>query len=69
MRAIDAARGIFARFARIIAALRPASDFTLGDCERWERCGLPPSNACIVRAAQIARFGERPNRRATPFLG
>jgi hypothetical protein len=69
MRAFDAAHGILAKCARLIAALRRTSDFVCGGCERWERCGLPSSNGCIVRAAQIARDGDRPTRRATPFLG
>ncbi len=69
MRALDAAHEIFAKFARIIAALYRASDFTCGDCERRQRCDLPPGSACSVRAAQIARNGGPPSRRATAFLG
>jgi hypothetical protein len=64
MRALDAARRIVAKFSRLVAALRRSSDFTCGDCERRERCGLAPSTACIVRAAQIARNGGTPTRRA-----
>jgi len=36
-------------------ALRRRPEFTCGDCERSDRCGLPPSDRCIVKAAQIAR--------------
>jgi hypothetical protein len=37
--------------------------FVCGDCERWERCGLPPSDDCIVKAAQMARDPDRPKKR------
>lgn len=69
MRMFDAAHGAFARIARLIATLRRTPELACGDCERWERCGLPPNDRCIVRAAQIARDGGMPIRRATPFLG
>jgi len=59
-----AIRDVFARFARTVAALR-RPEFTCGDCERSERCGLPPSDHCIVRAAQIARGDWTKNRSAT----
>jgi len=36
-------------------ALWRRPEFTCGDCERSDRCGLPPSDRCIVKAAQIAR--------------
>jgi hypothetical protein len=50
-----AIQGVFAWFVRTVAVLRRPRDFTCGDCERSDRCGLPPSDRCIVRAAQIAR--------------
>jgi len=40
------------------AASRRASEFTCGDCEQNERCGLPPHEDCPVKAAQIARDGN-----------
>lgn len=63
MRGVDAVRGIIAKLAALIARARRRSDFVCADCERWERCGQPPSNKCIVMAAQIARDGGRPFRR------
>jgi hypothetical protein len=50
-----AIQSVFAKFASTVAALRRRPEFTCGDCERSDRCGLPPSDRCIVRAAQIAR--------------
>jgi hypothetical protein len=40
------------------------AEFHCGDCERRDRCGLPPDQDCVVKAAQIARDGGRPRRRA-----
>ncbi len=59
--------GVVASFARTAAALWRPSEFTCGDCERSDRCGLPPSDRCIVRAAQIAR-GEWTRKRDATTL-
>lgn len=64
MRAANPIHGVFAKFASTVAALRRRSDFTCGDCERTDRCGLPPSDRCIIRAAQIARGDWKIKRRA-----
>ena len=50
----NAIRGFISKVSSRIAALG-RDDFTCGDCERSDRCGLPPSDTCIVRAEQIAR--------------
>jgi hypothetical protein len=62
-----AIQGVFASCARTVAALRRRPDFTCGDCERSDRCGLPPSDRCIVRAAHIARDDWDKRRRANVF--
>jgi hypothetical protein len=65
MRTFETVRGIFPKRMALISRIsrRPRkSDFTCGDCERWERCGLPPHDDCIHRAAQIAR-GATPVKR------
>jgi hypothetical protein len=49
-----AIRDVFARITATVAAMRRQREFTCGDCERSDRCGLPPSDRCIVKAAQIA---------------
>jgi len=51
-------RSISAKISERLAASRRLSDFTCGDCERNERCGLPPDDQCVVRAMQIARDGD-----------
>jgi hypothetical protein len=48
--------------------MRRVSDFTCGDCERSDRCGLPPSDTCIVRAEQIARGDWKVRRRTKALL-
>ncbi len=67
MRAIEMFRTSFSKLADFLATLRQESDFTCADCERWERCGLPPDKDCIVRLAQIARDEGRPRIRAMPM--
>jgi len=56
--------GLFSR----IAAKRFESGFTCGDCERADRCGLPPSDTCVFRAEQIARGDWKARRRAKVLL-
>ena len=36
------------------------NEFTCGDCLMNERCGLPPSEECVARAAQIESGRARP---------
>ena len=63
-----AIQDVFAGFARAVAALRRRPEFSCGDCERSDRCGLPPSDRCIVKAAQIAR-GDWSRKRRVSLLG
>ena len=63
MRDANLNEGIFARFAHTMVALLRRPDFSCADCERSLRCGLPPSDRCIARAAQIARDDWKVRRR------
>jgi hypothetical protein len=54
MRTLDIFRRAFAK-RKVFGSRRRVPTFVCGDCERWERCGLPPHDDCIVRAAQIER--------------
>jgi hypothetical protein len=58
MQVLDGIRAIFTTVADKIAASRRASEFTCGECERNDRCGLPPHGDCAVKAAQLARDGD-----------
>ena len=55
MRALDVFRGVTKAIGDSIANGLSGSTFNCGDCERSHRCGLPPSEKCIVRAAQMER--------------
>jgi hypothetical protein len=63
MRALDTVKTVVASLAAGIAQGRGRPDAVCGECERWKRCGLPPSRNCIVMAAQLARDGGRPVKR------
>ena len=66
MRTLPKAQAIFVNLASRIARLGEPK-FTCGDCERWERCGAPPHDCCLARAAQIARDGGRSAQRLPAF--
>jgi len=55
----------------LVTQTRPRSPFMCGDCERVDRCGLPPSDNCIVKAMQIANHdgSTKAYRRRLEFLG
>lgn len=63
MRVLESVQGAFTKLANFAAL--SGGEFRCSDCERVERCGNPPSERCIVRAAQIARDGGKPVRRIT----
>jgi hypothetical protein len=60
-----AIQDVFAKLGRTVAGLRRRPEFTCGDCERSDRCGLPPGDRCIVKAAQMARGDWTRKRHAT----
>ena len=69
MSAIHSLTAAFKKVATRLSTIGVKPTFYCGDCERWERCGQPPSVNCIIRAAQIARGDERQNRRARWWQG
>lgn len=56
--------GIRARLSALLSGLFRKPEFTCSDCERWERCGLPPNVPCVVRAAQLERGDWKLRRQA-----
>jgi len=64
MRNFKTRLGILRRLSDVISRRRRHEDFTCSDCERWERCGLPPNDACVVRAAQLTRGDWKLRRQA-----
>jgi hypothetical protein len=63
MRALGAIRTNVSKLASLIATTRQGSGFVCGEGERWQRCGLLPSDKCILRAARIASNGGRSSKR------
>ncbi len=57
-------RNLFGRIADFFASRRRRPDFTCGDCERSESCGQPPSDTCVVAAAQMERSDWKLRRQA-----
>jgi len=64
MRAIDSLKAVAGAIAGRMAASRRRPDFYCGQCERWVRCGLPPSEDCIHRAMQMESDAGRSRRSA-----
>ncbi len=59
MRVLKAVRGLVEGFSTRIALARSRREFSCGDCDRWERCGLSPTDTCVIRAAQLSRHDRR----------
>ena len=65
-------RGAWDTLRRWLGPRRALPEFSCGDCDYHDRCGLPPSDDCIEKIAQIERGGawrhrypayaERPGR-------
>jgi len=64
MRLSTAIRSVLAGIAKRNAARRRLADFTCADCDRWQRCDLPPNTRCLARQEQIARGDWEDRRRA-----
>jgi len=67
MHILDGIRTSFTTIADRIAASRRASRFICGDCDRNERCDLPPDVNCIAKASQMARDGGTPMRLSAAY--
>jgi hypothetical protein len=63
MRAIHSLKGAIRKIASQMVSARGRSAFYCGQCEQWERCGLPPNKNCITMLAQIERNGGKSSRR------
>jgi hypothetical protein len=65
MSALEFTRELAKRAAALMVS-RGRPEFACGDCERWERCGLTPSENCIFKAEQLARRERRPRHILMP---
>jgi hypothetical protein len=68
MGALDTIRDMLLTFAKSIMGRSRPTEFSCGDCNQRDRCGLPPHRDCVVMAEQLALDGGRPLRRVTPVL-
>ena len=68
MRALNAVKEALLTFAKSIASQTQSGtpEFSCGDCDWRDRCGLPPHRDCAVRAEQLALDGRKPSRRFMP---
>ena len=60
MKIFERIGAVCANFWRLLAGPAAPKDFTCGECHKRESCGLPPSDQCIARAAQIEEGYRRP---------
>ena len=61
MHALNAVLGAIRTLKKRMLNPEEVSQFNCGDCERWERCGLPPDEPCIIKSEQLERL-ERVGR-------
>jgi len=64
MRAIYSLKALISGIRGRLAAVRKKELLYCSECERSERCGLPPSDDCVYKLEQIERNRGRPPRRA-----
>jgi hypothetical protein len=57
MRAIHSVKALVTRIVSYVTTARARPVFYCAQCERWERCGLPPSEDCIPMLTQIELQG------------
>jgi hypothetical protein len=55
---------LLSRVTDFFGSRRREPDFNCGDCERSDSCGQPPSDTCVVAAAQKERGDWKLRRQA-----
>jgi hypothetical protein len=66
MRSRDLLQGVLTWLMVSMRRNQRKPTFVCGNCERWQRCGMPPSDRCITMLAQIARGDGRVKRLILP---
>jgi hypothetical protein len=71
MRISESIQRLTLKVVGLLASRLSEPEFVCGDCDRWQRCGLPSDN-CPFRPEQIARHEQsrrmrRLNARAMEF--
>lgn len=69
MRTLDVARTALEAVRNAMRGVRPDPEFTCGDCERRDRCSLPPNNDCLAKAEQMTRGDWKTKKRYERLAG
>jgi hypothetical protein len=64
MLAMDSLKVATNAIARRVEDARSRPDLYCGQCDRWQRCGLPPREDCIHRVMQMESDEWRSRRSA-----
>ena len=64
---LESFRTTIATLAGRVAATRRHAEFTCSDCARWQQCGLPPSDDCLIRIEQMSQEDRDLQRRVDAF--
>jgi hypothetical protein len=52
---VESLAGFLKKLTSYLAPIWREPPFTCADCERWQRCGLPPSETCMIKLEQLSR--------------
>ncbi len=55
MAMFDTIRRISLKILENLAGSGNHGEFFCADCERWESCGLKPSDTCLIKVEQLRR--------------
>jgi hypothetical protein len=55
MAVFDAVRRISRKILESLEGPGNRREFVCADCERWESCGLKPSDTCLIKVEQLRR--------------
>ncbi len=55
MAAFDTIRRVALKIFGAIVGPDKQDQFVCADCERWESCGLKPSDTCLIKVEQLRR--------------
>jgi hypothetical protein len=63
MGVLETIRDMLLILAKSIVGRSRPTEFSCGDCNRRDQCGLPPHRDCVVMAEQLALDGGKSVRR------
>ena len=54
----DLIRRLSLKLLEGLAGSANRGEFVCADCERWEACGLKPSDTCLAKVEQLRRYEQ-----------